>query len=83
MIPKPSDLLSDPHGSVWFIAERSFFHLSPPPDFATHFPVPSVFVGGVASGSGRFELATSLRPLVRGQPVKVRLAVGLRLSPMA
>jgi ligand-binding sensor domain-containing protein len=49
-IPVPggnqNSFYNDPDGSIWFASSNTVVHFTPPDDFATHFPVPAIFIAG-------------------------------------
>lgn len=54
-IPEPggnqNSFYSDPDGSIWFGSGNTIVHFDPPPDFATHFPSPPIFIAGMKVGT--------------------------------
>lgn len=62
--------LADPDGSVWFAIQNGVAHFSPPGDFASSFPDPSVFVSGFSDGSGPSVLAGAQRAFSRRDAIE-------------
>lgn len=60
----------DTDGSVWFASDNTVVHFNPANDFAEHFPVPSVYVSGLAIGSAAPVLADTLQPIPHGRSIE-------------
>jgi len=58
-----NSFLSDHDGSVWFGTIAGITHFSPPPDFATRFPQPQVFISGFSVNGGVSFLADTVSSL--------------------
>ena len=61
--------VSDPDGSVWLGTSVGVAHFSPPADFATRFPKPSIFIAGYSVGPGPPTLADAVGKLPRNSDV--------------
>jgi hypothetical protein len=60
-------------GSVWFASANTVVHFAPPNDFATHLPVPAVFIAGVATGGGAPTLLTGNQNLPHSADITVHI----------
>jgi ligand-binding sensor domain-containing protein len=55
--------------SIWLATEDGITHFSPPGDFATNFPTPSIFVAGFSVGGAQPTLADAMLPIPRNAPL--------------
>jgi len=67
-----SPFAADPDGSVWVGTANGLAHFSPPENFTTAFPVPSVFISGFSIGQSTIP-ADVLRELPRSFDVTVHI----------
>jgi tRNA A-37 threonylcarbamoyl transferase component Bud32 len=64
---------SDVDGSVWMGTSDSIAHFSPPDDFLTHFPAPSVFIAGFSIGQSGAVLADAMGEIPRNADVTAHI----------
>jgi hypothetical protein len=60
---------NDPDGSIWFASNNTVVHFKPPDDFATHFPIPPVFIAGFSYGRNSSLLANAIGSIPGGAEV--------------
>jgi len=62
-------------GSVWLSWGGGITHFSPPDDFTTNFPAPSVFVAGFSAGSAAQTLADAIGPIPRNTALTAHIGM--------
>lgn len=64
-----SAMLADVDDSIWYINEDGIFHFSPPPDFATNLPVPTISISGLSIAAAQPQLSDTVRELPRNADI--------------
>ncbi len=60
---------SDPDGSVWWAANHTIFHYSPPADLLRPRQTPKISIAGFSAGGGPPVIAEAVTPLAHGTSV--------------
>jgi tRNA A-37 threonylcarbamoyl transferase component Bud32 len=65
--------LADTDDSLWYAIDGGIMHFSPPADFATRLPVPTIDVAGFSVGAGAPQLADTFSSFPHNQEVTAHL----------